>query len=51
MAENRPGSVFANVGLPPLEYSKVMTMLYLQVRFPVLKGNSPAIKGSDFSDF
>ena len=31
MDNNRAGSVFANVGLPPLEYSKVMTLLYLQV--------------------
>mmetsp|Transcript_4535 Transcript_4535/g.13683 ORF Transcript_4535/g.13683 Transcript_4535/m.13683 type:complete len:210 (-) Transcript_4535:502-1131(-) len=28
---NRPGSIFANAGLPPLEYGKVVTMLYMQV--------------------
>ena len=30
-----PQGIFASLGLPPLEYGKVVTLLYLQVRLPV----------------
>ncbi len=41
MDSNNPNGVFAGMGIPPMEYGKIITMIYLKVNIQLAIEQAP----------